>query len=350
MNGFTGCVVFVDRLSKMAYFAPVSSTVDSIGLAQIFLDNVFRLHGMPQSIVSDRDARFMSRFWRAVFDTLESKLLFSSAYHPQTDGQTERMNRTLEQMLRMFIYREPTEWDKRLGALEFAYNNSIQASTCYSPFFLMYGEYPHLPVSLSDNKAEFDINVESAQSFIQHFHKLLMHATRTLHNARAYQKRQADKHRRELILHEGDLVMLSTRNLAFPQVRAFRKRFIGPFKVTQKLSDVVYRVELPSELQIHNVFHVSLLKPFHACPEQFAERRQPEEDNGAEVEIIEEPERPKVEKILGRRERVIPNGGIAVEFLVHWCNSATSEDSWEELRNLLPCGRQLREYQRVMRP
>ena len=109
MNGFTGCVVFVYRLSKLAHFAPVSSTVDSIGLAQIFLDNIFRLHGMPQSIVSDRDPQFMSRFWRAVFDTLESKLLFSSAYHPQTDGQTERMNRTLEQMLRMYIYREPTE-------------------------------------------------------------------------------------------------------------------------------------------------------------------------------------------------------------------------------------------------
>ena len=149
-SGCTGCVVFVDRLSKMAHFVAVPSTVDSEHLAQIFVDHVFRLHGIPQSIVSDRDTRFMSRFWRAVFDTLESKLLYSSAYHPQTDGQTERMNRTLEQMLRMYTYKEPTEWDKRLGALEFAYNNSVQASTQYSPFFLVYGEHLHLPVALSD--------------------------------------------------------------------------------------------------------------------------------------------------------------------------------------------------------
>ena len=84
-SGCTGCVVFVDQLSKMTHFVAVPSTVDSEHLAQIFLDHVFRLHRMPQSIVSDRDARFMSRFWRAVFDTLESKLLYSSAYHPQTE-------------------------------------------------------------------------------------------------------------------------------------------------------------------------------------------------------------------------------------------------------------------------
>ena len=119
--------------------------------------------------------------------------------------------------------------------------------------------------------------------------------------------------------------------------------------MTQKLSDVAYRLELPDELRIHDVFHVSLLKPFHACPERFAERRQAETNNEAEDEIIEETEPHKVEKILGRRERVTPNRGTAVEFLVHWHNSLISEDSWDELRNLPPCGKQLREYQRIMR-
>ena len=292
----------------------------------------------------------MNRFWRAVFDALESKLLYSSAYHPQTDGQTERMNRTLEQMLRMYTYKEPTEWDRRLGALEFAYNNSVQASTRYSPFFLVYGEHPHLPVALSDQCAEFDIKVESAQSFIQHFHKLLMRATHALHNAQTYQKKQADKHRRPLTFNKGDLVMLSTRNLTLPQVRAFRKRYIGPLKITQKLSDVAYRLELPHDLCIHDVFHVSLLKPHHTCPERFEARRQPDgNDDIDDMHMIQETELPQVERILGRRERVVPNGGIAVEFLIRWCNSSASEDSWEELRNLPPCGRQLREYQQVMR-
>ena len=144
--------------------------------------------------------------------------------------------------------------------------------------------------------------------------------------------------------------MLSTHNLTLPQVRAFRKRYMGPLKVTQKLSDVAYRLELPHDLRIHDVFHVSLLKPYHACPDRFEARRQAEGDEDIEdIHMMQETELPQVEGILGRRERVAPNGGIAVEFLIRWCNSSASEDTWEELRNLPPCGRQLREYQRVMR-
>ena len=120
-NGFLSYVVFIDRLSKMAHFVPATASLDSERLARLFVNNIFRLHGMPKSIVSDCDSRFMSRFWKSVFEILGTKLLYSSAYHPQTDGQTERTNRTLEQMLRMYVQRNAQEWDCYLAPLEFAY-------------------------------------------------------------------------------------------------------------------------------------------------------------------------------------------------------------------------------------
>ena len=349
-SGNSACVVFIDRLSKMAHFVATGGNIDSERLAHIFVNHVFRLHGIPQSIISDRDSRFMSRFWRAIFEVLKTKLLYSSAYYPQTDGQTERMNRTLEQMLRMYVQRNPSEWDCYLAPVEFAYNNATQASTGYSPFFLINGEHPCVPTVLGSQSSEIDVNVESANTFMQFFQQLVKHAQHSLQRARAYQKRQADSHRRELVFAEGDAVMLSTRNLDNLICRTFRQRFIGPFRIAKKISDVAYRVELPPHLHIHNVFHVSLLKPYKPSPDRFTSVRDSTGDHDDVPSFdMQEEVIPKVEKILGRRECIAPGGGIIVEFLVHWNNTSASDDSWEELRNLPVCNRQLREYQQVMR-
>ena len=345
-NGYSCCVVFIDRLSKMAHFVPATASLDSERLAKLFINNIFRLHGMPKSIVSDRDSRFMSGFWKAVFKVLETKLLYSSAYHPQTDGQTERTNRTLEQMLRMYVQRNPDEWDCYLAPLEFAYNNATQASTGQSPFYLMHGEHPNVPNSLSDRTTNIDVNVESAQTFTHFFQQLVHYAQRSMDRARAYQKKHADQHRRELTFNVGDRVLLSTAHLEMSMPRAFRRRFIGPFAVTQRISDVAYRLELPPHMRIHNVFHVSLLRPYYESPSRFMSVRDIATSDDEEEVTVSQPE---VEKILARRERVVPNGGVAVEFLVRWQNCDASEDSWHELRDLPSCNRQLREFQRVMR-
>ena len=167
--------------------------------------------------------------------------------------------------------------------------------------------------------------------------------------ARAYQKKHADKRRRELTFNVGDHVMLSTTHLETTLPSALRRRYVGPFVVAQRISDVAYRLELPPNMRIHNVFYVSLLKPHHASPDRFASVREPVptvDDDDDENSVILSPE---VDKILARRERVVPNGGVAVEFLVHWRDTPSSDDSWEELRNLPSCNRQLQEFQRVMR-
>src|SRR5581483_3507136 len=141
-------VVFVDLLTKMVHFVPTFTNASAPSTARLFFDNVFRLHGLPRAIVSDRDSKFTSKFWRALFEHLGTKLNMSTSFHPQTDGQTERANRTLEDMLRAFVSYEQTDWDKYLAAAEFASNNAPNASTGMSPFKMNYGFDPAVPSTL----------------------------------------------------------------------------------------------------------------------------------------------------------------------------------------------------------
>ena len=140
-------VVFVDRLSKMTHFVALKTTVTAPEFAQIFFDNVVKLHGIPNVIVSDRDSKFTSKFWKALWKKLGTKLALSTAFHPQTDGQTERANFTLEDMLRAYTAYKQNDWDEYLSAAEFACNDSKNNSTHMSPFFLNYGQHPLTPIS-----------------------------------------------------------------------------------------------------------------------------------------------------------------------------------------------------------
>ncbi|KAF1316222.1 reverse transcriptase, partial [Globisporangium splendens] len=146
-HGRNGILVFVDRFSKMVHLAPVSDEISAEKTAKVFVDVVFRLHGLPVEIVSDRDTRFTSKFWRALFGLLDTKLSMSTAAHPETDGQTERVNRVLEDVLRS--YATPfKEWSDYLPLAEFALNNSTHVSTGHSPFYVNYGIHPRVPASI----------------------------------------------------------------------------------------------------------------------------------------------------------------------------------------------------------
>jgi hypothetical protein len=132
-------MVVVDKLSKYAHFIPVKLTCKAIDVTNIFMKEIFRLHGMPKEIVSDRDTKFTSNFWKSLMVGLETKLLFSTAYHPQTDGQMERVNQILEDMLRMHVMNQPKKWEDFLLLVEFTYNNGYQESLKMSPFEVFYG-------------------------------------------------------------------------------------------------------------------------------------------------------------------------------------------------------------------
>ena len=148
-DGFDSIVVFCCRLTKMLHFVPCAKTVTAPELAQLFIQHVFRTHGLPASIVSDRDPRFTSHFWKTVFTLLGTQLNMSTAFHPQTDGQSERAFSTLQQMLRAVVNPRQNDWSEYLPLLEFAYNNSKQASTGFAPFSLCYGRQPATPFTRS---------------------------------------------------------------------------------------------------------------------------------------------------------------------------------------------------------
>ena len=144
-NRFTAIVVFVDKLTKMVHLAGCKKEVTTMEYSQIFVDNVFRLHNLPKVIISDRDPRFTDKFWRALFDLLGTDLLFSTAFHPQTDGQSERMIQTLENFLRPYVERHPQTWSQYLALVEFVANNAVNMAMGYSPFYLNSGDHPLVP-------------------------------------------------------------------------------------------------------------------------------------------------------------------------------------------------------------
>src|SRR3954470_22402332 len=262
--GFDAIVVFVDTFSKMTHFAPTKTTASAPDTARLFFDHIFRLHGLPKSIVSDRDAKFTSKFWKSLFQTLGTKLAMSTAFHPQTDGQTERANRTLEDMLRAFTSYRQDDWDLHLTAAEFACNNAPNASTGMSPFKVNYGRDPGHPYSTVTKVPD---HVPAVEEFLEGITNASKVARDSLVQAKANQEKNANKSRRDIQFEVNDQVLLSSAhiNLASQAKRPSKKlqhRFIGPYRIIQKISAVAYKLELPSTLKIHPVFHVSLLHPY----------------------------------------------------------------------------------------
>ena len=143
-------MVVVDKLSKSAHFIPVKTTYKAANIADIFLKHIFWLHGILKVIILDRDPKFTGNFWKSLFKGLKTTLNFSTLLHPQTDGQTERVNQVLEYLLRMYVKEQPGKWEDYLHLVEFAYNNNYQSSARYGPFEILYGRKCNTPISWSN--------------------------------------------------------------------------------------------------------------------------------------------------------------------------------------------------------
>ncbi|KAF8054126.1 hypothetical protein N665_1346s0001 [Sinapis alba] len=259
--------VVVDRFSKMAHFIPCTKTNDASQTADLFFKEVVKLHGIPRTIVSDRDTKFLSHFWRTLWRKLGTKLLFSTTCHPQTDGQTEVVNRTLSTLLRATVGKNLRNWLDCLPFIEFAYNRVPHSATKLSPFEIVYGFKPMTPLDLSPILPHRDQMVSTdAETKVEYMKKVHKTIKENLEKQNEKNKKQADKGRKEVSFEPGDWVWLHMRSERFPNQRKSKlaPRGDGPFKVVKKINDNAYQLELPGELNVSSTFNVSDLSYFHA--------------------------------------------------------------------------------------
>ncbi|GAU51141.1 hypothetical protein TSUD_240800 [Trifolium subterraneum] len=314
--------VIVDRLTKSAHFIVVKSTYKASRYAEIFLEEIVKLHGVPVSIVSDRDPTFTSHFWRAFQKTMGTRLRMSTSNHPQTDGQSERTIQTLEDMLRACILEDGGNWSKHLHLIEFGYNNSYHASIGMAPYEALYGRKCRTPLCWTEVGDKGVLRPDIIQETTLKIKSVKEH----MRVAQSRQKSYVDHRRRPIEFDEGDHVFLRvTPKLGLRGVFKTKKlapRYIGPYQILKRVGPVAHQLALPPSMsRVHDVFHVSQLRKF--IPDPFVP---------VELESIDlQPDltyQPDPIRIVDRDVKALRNKKIPV-VKVKWSQSPDGEFTWE---------------------
>ena len=334
-RGHDAIMVVVDRMSKMVHLVAIAQNITATQVAQIYQDGIFALHGLPDDMISDRDTKFTSAFWRNLQKLLGTNLNMSTAFHPQTDGQTERMNGVLEDMLRHYVSPDQTDWDLFLSLAEFSMNNCYKSSTKCTPFQLVYGKNPKTPASAHFNKITEENPTATVK--IKDMHEHLDRAKANMLAAQDRDKSYADKKTKPHSFEVGQRVLLSTKNLHIKKANLSKKllsRYIGPFKIQKGVGKQAYELELPKlppTMKMHDVFHVSLLKNYH------------EEGNHQPPPVtifLDGEQEHEVERILDHRQ----NNRRSKSYLVRWTGFGPEHDTWEPEAALQNCRDTVRTY------
>jgi hypothetical protein len=246
-------LVIVDSFSKYGIMIPCSSKITARGVADLFLENVWKRHGFPEKTVSDRGSVFNNKFTKALYERMGIKAHFSSAYHPQSDGQTERMNPGIEQFLQAYARMHQKDWVSWLPMVEFSYNNATHSATGMSPFRCLYGRDPTMTLSKVQTKVpEANNMADRLQEIWEETGTALRLAKERMAGRDPAEVPESFEVREEVWLDSWNL-RLKTNSTKITD------RHVGPFKITEKLSDRAYRLNLPEKLKIHNVFYIGLL-------------------------------------------------------------------------------------------
>lgn len=339
--GYDMLVTMTDRLNSDIRLVPCKSNITAEHFATLFFDNWFCENGLPREIISDRDKIFLSKFWRSLHKLTGIKLKMSSAYHPETDGSSERTNKTVNQCLRYYVDRNHKGWVKSLPRVRFQLMNTINASTGFSPFQLHIGRSPRVLPPLVDNAntPTEEPDEERARKVLTDLQLNVLEAQDNLLMAKAAQATNTNKHRSaELVLAKGDRVMLATKHRrreyiqkGDKRVAKFMPRFDGPYTILDAHPETsTYTLDLPNSPNIFPTFHSSQLRQFHANDSSlFPSRELPRPgpvvtEDGQHENFIE--------KIIDER-RV----GRGKQFLVRWVGFDEADDEWLPRRELEDC-------------
>jgi hypothetical protein len=304
----------------MAHYLPCKSTATAVDIANIFIANIWKLHGTPKATVSDRGSTFNSKFIRHLYKRLDVKPTFSTAYHPRTDGQSERANQVVEIFIRAFVNHRQNDWVALLPMAEFAYNNGIQASTGKTPFQICQGFNPRMNIG-----EESDYTVPEADAHAEFLLKGYDKVKAALILANQSYKHYFDKGAKEPEeINPGDKVWLNHQNISTdrPSVKLSHK-VLGPYKVMEKVGTHAFRLELPKSMKIHPVFHVMLLKKFHSDPHSREPAQPPP------IVTQEGEEEWEVEEILNSKKI-----RRQLHYYVKWKGYSHADNSWQSKEDL----------------
>lgn len=347
-RGYDSVLVFVDRLTKYVILVPTVATLDAAGFAELFVDNVISYHGVPDEVVSDRGPQFNNVFWSSVSALLGMKNCLSTAYHPESDGQTERTNRILEDVLRHFVSPDQLDWSKYLKQAQFAINNSWQEAVKYTPYYLNHGRHPKMPSMQGIRHGPS--RVPAAEVLVRSIQDAIQQAKKHLKAAQDRMQTYVNQRRKDVVYTDGDMVMLSTVNLRTREgSRKLMPKWVGPFEVREMVGKVAVRLHLSAGYErLHNVFHVSLLKPYKAREGEVAQAKPLPwlvDDDGQpqwEVQCILDHQTKQVTKGKGVHKRKVPNRFQITAYLVKWVGFESP--TWEPAENLVSCAELLAAY------
>jgi len=330
-KGHDSILVVCDRFSKMSHFVVTTEKTTAEELARLFRDNVWKLHGLPESVISDRGPQFAAGMTKELNKMLGIETKLSMAYHPETDRQTERINQELEQYLRMYVNHRQNNWTEWLATVEFAFNNKVHTVTKTSPFQVNYRREPRMSFDIRKKGKN-----EKAEEFVREMKEKHEEARAALVRSQEEMKRQADKSRKEVEEYRvGDKVLISMKYFLMElRKRVIKEKFIGPYVVKKIVSENVVELELLAVLRIHLVVNVRRIVKYKEQVE--GQKKIPPPS----VEIAGEKEY-EVEEILDRQER---RG--KTKYLVKWKGYTVERNTWEELENLKNVKEKIEEFEK----